>query len=131
MSAGEATRNGYGLLRIATEKIVAGPARGAVLRRLWGMMLAIFAGTALSAGLLVVGETGATTTALGLALVVYAAYALFARQLHVPARLETWLSPLGGSPPASSRAGAAAFRSSSAEAFQFRRPSPRRPGTRL
>lgn len=77
-------------------QFLAGPARGAVLRRLWPMMLAIFAGTALSAGLLVAGENNATTTALGLALVVYAAYTLFARQLHVPPRLEPWLSPVAG-----------------------------------
>lgn len=73
-----------------------GSARAAVLRRLWPMMVAIFAGTALSAGLLVAGETGATTTALGLALVAYAAYSLFARQMHVPVRLEPWLSPFIG-----------------------------------
>lgn len=77
-------------------QFLAGPAHGAVLRRLWQMMLATFAGTALSAGLLVGGETGATTTALGLALVVYAAYTLFARQLHVHPRLEPWLSPVTG-----------------------------------
>lgn len=77
-------------------QFLAGPARGALLRRLWPMMLAIFAGTALSAGLLVAGETGATTTALGLALVVYATYTLVARQLHVPLRLEPWLSPFMG-----------------------------------
>lgn len=77
-------------------QFLAGPARGTVLRRLWPMMLAIFAGTALSAGLLVAGETGATTTALGLALVVYAIYTLLARQLNVSARLEPWLAPLVG-----------------------------------
>ena len=77
-------------------QFLSGPARGAVLRRLWPMMLAIFAGTALSAGLLVVEETGASTTALGLALVGYTAYSLFARQLHMPLRLELWLSPFIG-----------------------------------
>lgn len=60
------------------------------------MMLAICAGTALGVALLASGDTGTTTTTLGAALVVYAAYTLFARQLHVPARAEPWLSPLIG-----------------------------------
>jgi len=77
-------------------QFLAGSDRSAVLRRLWPMMLAIFAGTALSTGLLVGGETEATTTALGLALVVYAVYTLFARQLRVPQRVEPWLSPIVG-----------------------------------
>lgn len=77
-------------------QFVAGPDRSAVLRRLWPMMLAIFAATALSAGLLVGGETEATTTALGLALVLYSIYTLFARQLRVPRQVEPWLSPIVG-----------------------------------
>lgn len=77
-------------------QFLAGSDRSAVLRRLWPMMLAILAATALSAGLLVGGESEATTTALGLALVVYAVYTLFARQLRVPRQLEPWLSPVVG-----------------------------------
>ncbi|WP_281841741.1 sulfite exporter TauE/SafE family protein [Sinisalibacter aestuarii] len=77
-------------------QFLARPARSAVLRRLWSMMLAIFAGMALSAGLLVGGETEATTTALGLALVACSIYTIFARQLRAPRQLEPWLSPIVG-----------------------------------
>lgn len=77
-------------------QFMAGPASGPIVRRLWPMMLAIFAGTILSAGLLVTGDTGATTVALGMALIVYAGYTLFARQLQVPARTERWLGPVTG-----------------------------------
>jgi uncharacterized membrane protein YfcA len=77
-------------------QVLAGPAFGPLVRRLWPMMLAICAGTALGAALLASGDTGTTTTALGAALAVYAAYTLFAQQLHVPARAEPWLSPLIG-----------------------------------
>lgn len=77
-------------------QLLAGPAFGPLVRRLWPMMLAICTGTMLSAAWLASGDTGATTMGLGVALVIYAAYTLFARQLHVPARTEPWLSPLIG-----------------------------------
>jgi uncharacterized protein len=77
-------------------QLLAGPAFGLLIRRFWPMMLAISGGTLLGAKLLASGDTGTTTTALGAALVLYAVYTLFARQLHVPARAEPWLSPLIG-----------------------------------
>lgn len=77
-------------------QLLAGPAVGPLLRRLWPMMLAIFAGTSLGAAWLAHGDTSATTAALGLALVAYAAFSLFARQIRVPARAEPVLSPLVG-----------------------------------
>jgi uncharacterized protein len=77
-------------------QLLVGPAFGPVIRRLWPMMLAISGGTILGAKLLTSGDTGTTTTALGAALVLYAVYTLFARQLRVPARAEPWLSPLIG-----------------------------------
>lgn len=77
-------------------QFLTGPAFAPVVRRLWPMMLAIFAGTMLSAGLLVTGGAGTTTTALGVALIVYAGYTLFARQLQVPRHSERWLSPAMG-----------------------------------
>lgn len=76
-------------------QLIAGPAFGTVSRRLWSMMLAICAGTVLGATWLANNDTGATT-ALGLALVFYAGYTLFGRQLHIPKRAEPWLSPLIG-----------------------------------
>ncbi|MCL4186339.1 MAG: TSUP family transporter [Rhodobacteraceae bacterium] len=77
-------------------QLLDGPAFGRLVRRLWPMMAAICAGTVLGAKLLAGGDAGATTTALGVALVVYAAFTLFARQLHMPEHAERWLSPLIG-----------------------------------
>lgn len=77
-------------------QLLAGPAFGALVRRLWPMMAAICAGTMLGTAWLTDGDVGTTTMALGAALAVYAGYTLFARQLHVPAGAEPWLSPLIG-----------------------------------
>ncbi|MBB2974191.1 hypothetical protein FHU14_004741 [Mesorhizobium sp. RMAD-H1] len=77
-------------------QLVAGPSFGRLVRRLWPMMLAITAGTVAGTSLLASGDTKLTTSALGAALVVYAAYTLLARQLLVPPRYESWLSPVIG-----------------------------------
>ncbi|MEP9347475.1 sulfite exporter TauE/SafE family protein [Xanthobacter sp. KR7-225] len=77
-------------------QLLAGPSVAALARRLWPMMLALVIATLAGSALLASGDTGPTTAALGAALVVYAGYTLFARQLAVPARLEPWLSPLVG-----------------------------------
>ncbi|AIR62164.1 membrane protein [Cedecea neteri] len=68
----------------------------ALLQRLWPMMLTIVLGTVASSSLLASGSSQATTVALGIALIVYALWTLFARPLHIPARHERWLSPLIG-----------------------------------
>lgn len=77
-------------------QLAAGPSFGALARRLWPMMAAIVAGTVIGAALLAEGGRGATTAALGWALVAYALYTLLARQLAVPRRLEQLLSPMIG-----------------------------------
>lgn len=77
-------------------QLLAGPGLGPLIRRLWPMMAAIVAGTLLGTSWLAAGDTRPTTAALGAALVVYAGFTLFARQFHVPPRLEPWLSPLVG-----------------------------------
>lgn len=77
-------------------QLLAGPGFGPLARRLWPMMAAIVAGTALGAAWLASGDTGPTTTALGCALAAYAAFTLLARQLAVPPWMEPWLSPLIG-----------------------------------
>jgi uncharacterized protein len=77
-------------------QLFAGPSFGAILQRLWPMMMAIVLGTILGTSLLTSGNTDLSTAALGAALVVYAVYTLLARQLAVPAKLEPWLSPLIG-----------------------------------
>ncbi|MCB5201277.1 sulfite exporter TauE/SafE family protein [Neorhizobium sp. T786] len=77
-------------------QLAAGPNVGTVLRRFWPMMLAILIGTVGASSLLAEGNTAVTTGALGAALVVYAGFTLFARQLRVPAGVEPWLSPVVG-----------------------------------
>jgi len=68
---------------------------GALLRRLWPMLLGIAAGTWAGSGLLADGN-GAASIALGVTLIVYATAGLAAPKLHVPPYLEPWLSPLVG-----------------------------------
>lgn len=74
-------------------QLLAGPALGPLMLRLWPMMLAIGIGTILGTALLAGGDTALSTAMLGTALVVYAGYTLMARPFSVPARAEVWLSP--------------------------------------
>lgn len=77
-------------------QLLTGPHFGALVRRLWPMMLTIVIGTVLGSALLTGGDTQTTTTALGIALVLYAAATLLARPLRVPERLERFASPVVG-----------------------------------
>jgi uncharacterized membrane protein YfcA len=77
-------------------QLFAGPSVAALARRLWLMMFAIVVGTIAAASLLASEHAQWTTTALGVVLVIYAAYTLSARQLSIPARMERWLSPFVG-----------------------------------
>lgn len=76
-------------------QLLAGPAFGLLVRRLWLMMLAICLGTMSGTAWLTQGGTRATT-ALGVVLVLYAAYSLLSRPFRLPAQAEPWLSPLVG-----------------------------------
>ncbi len=67
-----------------------------LMRRLWAMMLCIVIGTLPGTRLLVIVDPVWSGRALGLALIAYAAYALFLPTLSVPERLESWLSPVIG-----------------------------------
>lgn len=77
-------------------QLFAGPSFRELLLRLWPMMLAIVAGTLIGVQLMTGGAARWTTSALGAALVVYAAYSLLARPLVVPRHLMGFLSPLVG-----------------------------------
>ncbi|CAN7610389.1 sulfite exporter TauE/SafE family protein [Ensifer adhaerens] len=77
-------------------QLLAGPSFGALALRLWPMMLAVVIGTLSGSSVLAGGSTALTTGALGAALLLYAAFTLFARQLRVPAKWEPWLSPVVG-----------------------------------
>lgn len=77
-------------------QLFTGPSLWPLIVRFWPMMAAIVAGTLAGASLLTSGDARLATSALGAALLVYAAYTLMARQFVVPARMERWLSPLIG-----------------------------------
>ncbi|MBI1292096.1 TSUP family transporter [bacterium] len=77
-------------------QLFAGPNFAPLLRRLWPMMLAVVAGTMPGTAWIAGGDTRTTTTFLGIALIIYSSYTLFARQISFPPRIESWLSPLIG-----------------------------------
>ncbi|MFT8372253.1 MAG: sulfite exporter TauE/SafE family protein, partial [Acetobacter sp.] len=77
-------------------QLLAGRRFGMLIRRLWTMMLTIIVGTIFGSMLLTGEGTDLTTVGLGIALVIYAAYTLLARLLHVSPRWEPWLSPAIG-----------------------------------
>ncbi|AYR21025.1 sulfite exporter TauE/SafE family protein [Alcaligenes faecalis] len=67
-----------------------------LLRRLWPMMLTIVLGTLWGSSLLANTSPQLSGMALGIALLVYAGYALIAPTLTVSPRFEPWLAPLIG-----------------------------------
>jgi uncharacterized membrane protein YfcA len=77
-------------------QLFAGPATTRVVRRLWAMMLGIVVGTVGASTLLVRVDSKWSAFALGLALVLYAGYALIAPTLSVRSCLEPLLSPVVG-----------------------------------
>ncbi|KTQ97296.1 membrane protein [Aureimonas ureilytica] len=77
-------------------QLLTGPGVSPLIRRFWPMMLTILAGTVTGSTLLTSGDTRATSMALGIVLSVYAAYAMIARPIRVPRRLEPVASPLVG-----------------------------------
>lgn len=77
-------------------QLFSGPSVGRLLRRLWPMMLCIVLGTVGGATLLVAVNPLWSGFALGMALIIYAVYALTAPKLAVPLSAEKWLSPTIG-----------------------------------
>jgi uncharacterized membrane protein YfcA len=75
-------------------QLAAGPGIGALLRRLWPMLLGIVAGTLLAAGALTASR--AAGAALGAALAAYGVFGLLRLPLSVPSRIEPWLAPAIG-----------------------------------
>ncbi|GHC57135.1 membrane protein [Alcaligenes pakistanensis] len=73
-----------------------GPAIGSLLRRLWPLIVTIVVGTLWGSSLLANTAPQLSGMALGIALLIYAGYALLAPALTIPPRLEPWLSPLIG-----------------------------------
>lgn len=77
-------------------QLLAGPTAARLVRRLWPMMLGIVVGTAGGASLLVRVDPKWSGAALGIALVVYAVYALISPAFSMSSRVEPWLSPIVG-----------------------------------
>ncbi len=77
-------------------QLLAGPAFGALIRRLWPMMLGICLGTWAGAGVLAGDNSALAATLLGVALLVYAAIGLTAVRFAVSPQWEKWLNlPIG------------------------------------
>lgn len=77
-------------------QLFAGPALMPLLRRFGTMLVGFCIGTWSGSALFGVASGGAATTLLGMALIAYAVYGLFARRFAIPARVERWMSPLVG-----------------------------------
>lgn len=77
-------------------QLLAGPAATRLLRRLRLLLLGIAVGTAGSARLLVKVDPKWSGLALGIALMLYAAFALLSPAAVVAAHVEPWLSPIVG-----------------------------------
>ncbi|MCG5239055.1 sulfite exporter TauE/SafE family protein [Azospirillum doebereinerae] len=73
-----------------------GPGFGPLLERLWPMMAGVCLGTWVGAGFLAGGSSGFATTALGIALVLYAILGLSSMRLRVSPRAEPWMAPSVG-----------------------------------
>lgn len=77
-------------------QLVTGPNFRLLALRLWLMMAGVTIGTIGGSWMLTSDTSGWTTMGLGLALMIYSAFTLFARQLAVPRHLERRLSPWVG-----------------------------------
>jgi uncharacterized membrane protein YfcA len=77
-------------------QLLAGPAFGALVVRLAGMMVGVVVGTLITSGILVSAAAGTATLALGIALIVYALLGLAGTTFNFGHRNEAWLSPLVG-----------------------------------
>lgn len=77
-------------------QLLRGPDFLSLAKRFWLMMLGIVAGTLVGSWPLTSANTDYANIALGSALLLYAAYSLFAKPLSIPARLERTLSPIIG-----------------------------------
>ncbi|MCW8087525.1 sulfite exporter TauE/SafE family protein [Roseococcus sp. MDT2-1-1] len=77
-------------------QLLAGPRFGALLARLWPMMLGIVAGTLTGSGIIAGAAARNASVALGIALALYGLVGLLKPQLRVPPSVEPWAGPLVG-----------------------------------
>lgn len=77
-------------------QLFSGPAMMQIISRLWLMMLLILAGTVAASSLLISINPGRSAFGLGVALILYATFALVSPSLTVSPAREKWLSPVIG-----------------------------------
>ncbi len=77
-------------------QLMAGPAFGAISRRLATMMIGAFGGTVIGIGVITGSSAGLAGAALGAVLALYGVVGLAAPRFTVPRRAEPWLSPVVG-----------------------------------
>jgi uncharacterized membrane protein YfcA len=77
-------------------QLFTGPRFGALLRRLWPMMLGVVAGSLAGSGVIASPAAHAATAGLGGALLVYGVVGLAMPRLRVPQAAEPWAGPLVG-----------------------------------
>ncbi len=78
-------------------QLLAGPRLDGLLRRLWGMVLGVCAGTWVGSGLIAGGvATHLAMMALGAALALYGVVGMAKPLLRVPPRAERWAGPMAG-----------------------------------
>lgn len=77
-------------------QLLAGPRLTGLVRRLWPMLIMITIGTLAGSMLLTAVDPGLTTIGLGVALIIYAGYTLFAQPFSISLAWEAKLSPMIG-----------------------------------
>ena len=75
-------------------QFLTGPNPVAVTMRFWILLVGVVLGRVLGVGFLTGSHTALVSLALGGVLILYAVVGLLATRLHVPARAESWLSPV-------------------------------------
>jgi uncharacterized membrane protein YfcA len=77
-------------------QLAEGPRLGALTRRLWPTLLAIFISTILAAGVIASTRSTVASVALGGALLIYAAAGLLSFHINVSSTAERWAGPIVG-----------------------------------
>lgn len=77
-------------------QLLAGPRFGALVQRLWPMLLTIVVGTLATSGIIAGAAASAASLGLGVALAFYGFVGLLKPQLRIPPAAEPWAGPLVG-----------------------------------
>jgi len=77
-------------------QLMTGPRFGALVQRLWPMLLTIIVGTLAASGIIAGTAASAASLGLGVALALYGVVGLLKPQLRIPPAAEPWAGPLAG-----------------------------------